>query len=231
MNMTKKGKQTAETSPHFVEEKRDIRVMGIFGPPCGGKDAQVEKLVERFGDEAPEILGCSTLIRKKLKTLSLETVQKIQEEMGEGKNVSKELLDVTAIVRDAIFEILNKSGTQVNIVLNGFPRTENQGEELLELFQEIQQSPNVDFATELVALRVPTEDLWSRAQHRGREDSVRSVFDERQTEYQGVTEALKILRNGGYEFAEVLAGNEFSPNQVFGAVQMALKKSRTEFSK
>ncbi len=99
----------------------------ILGPPGAGKGTQAKKIVEKY-----DVTHLSTgdILRQAVKDKT-EMGLKAKESMDAGKLVTDDI--VIGIIQDC----LTKGGDEKGYILDGFPRTVNQAEELGKLLKEI----------------------------------------------------------------------------------------------
>ncbi len=97
----------------------------FIAPPAAGKGTASELLVERFGYEH---ISTGDMLREAIASGS-ELGNEVKSIMEQGQLVSDEI--VIALLKEKIEEIKGKS-----FILDGFPRTLPQAEELNTIFQE-----------------------------------------------------------------------------------------------
>ncbi|QQS32815.1 MAG: adenylate kinase [Acidobacteriota bacterium] len=122
------------------------KIIVLIGAPGAGKGTQARLLEERRG--IPQI-STGDMFRE-MKTLDTPLAREVQEIMASGKLISD---DITyRIVR----ERTSKDDTQGSYVLDGYPRTAVQAEQLEELAKEQDK--------EIVAIEVdvPSDELMKR---------------------------------------------------------------------
>lgn len=120
----------------------------LLGPPGAGKGTQAERIVKEYG-----LIHISTgdMLRAAVKA-GTEMGLKAQEYMNKGALVPDEV--VIGIVRDRIAE---PDVEEKGFLLDGFPRTVGQAEELDKVLDSM--SKNIDAVVNIV---VPDKELLSR---------------------------------------------------------------------
>ncbi|MHB8841936.1 MAG: adenylate kinase [Candidatus Aquicultor sp.] len=120
----------------------------LLGPPGAGKGTQAERIVNEYG-----LIHISTgdMLRAAVKN-GTEMGLKAQEFMTAGALVPDEV--VIGIVRDRIAE---KDVEEKGFLLDGFPRTVNQADELDKVLSSL--GKNIDAVVNIV---VPDEELLNR---------------------------------------------------------------------
>jgi len=185
----------------------------IFGPPGSGKGTQAAR------------------IQDELKMSHLSTGEILRGEVAHGSEVGKEAARIMAagdlVPDDLIVRIvqgrLSRMGPEVNVLLDGFPRTLQQARALDEMLPKLGRS--IDF---VVALDVPEHVLVERLLHRaaveGRADDTREAIMERMHEYHARTEpVLEHYRRSGVPVIEVDGAGDVEG--VFGRVHDALQRA------
>ncbi len=144
----------------------------LFGPPGAGKGTQAVKIAEKFKWKH---ISTGDILRAEVRggtPLGL----KVKAVMNAGHLVSDELL---IEIMESVFV---KHKDAEGFVLDGFPRTLNQAEELGRMLQKIGQKVNL-----VLALEVNVEELAARlvrrAVEQGRKDDTEEVIKHRLVEY------------------------------------------------
>lgn len=151
----------------------------LFGPPGSGKGTQSVKLAERY-----QLAHISTgdIFRKNIANKTSLGL-KVKEVISRGELVPDELL--VAILEDAIDQLNDVNG----IILDGFPRTIQQANDLSEILK--QRGTQL---SSVIALRVNDEEivkrLLNRAKIEGRKDDTREVIENRLRVYEQQTVPL-----------------------------------------
>jgi len=151
----------------------------IIGPPGAGKGTQAVRLAETYG--IPTI-STGDIFRSNVKN---ETeLGKIAKSYMDSGNVVPDSL-TNSLVRDRLAE----PDAQKGFLLDGYPRTAQQVEELDGFLTE--QGSNLDVVIELVAdPEVVIARLLKRASEQGRSDDTEEVIRHRLTVYRDQTEPL-----------------------------------------
>lgn len=184
----------------------------IFGPPGSGKGTQAARIEREFGMS------------------HLSTGEILRSEVAHGSAVGKEAARIMAagdlVPDDLIDRIvesrLRRTDPADSVLLDGFPRTIEQGKALDAMLAELGRS--IDF---VVALDVPELLLVDRLLHRaaveGRADDTREAIMERMHEYHSRTAAvLDHYRQSGVPVAEVDGVGDV--DEVFGRVREAIER-------
>lgn len=147
----------------------------FVGPPGAGKGTQAERIVAKYG-----LLHLSTgdMLRA-ARDAKTPVGVKAEEYMSAGKLVPDEV--IIAI----IVERLGQPDTQRGYLLDGFPRTVVQAEELDKCLAE--RGEKLDVVLELA---VPEEELFTRLASRGRADDKPEVIRQRLVAYHDLTAPL-----------------------------------------
>ena len=151
----------------------------IFGPPGSGKGTQASRIQQEF-----EMTHLSTgeILRKEVAKGS-DIGTEAQRIMAAGDLVPDDLMDRIVQAR------LERTGSGVSVLLDGFPRTLVQAKALDAMADRLGRK--VAF---VVALDVPEAALVDRLLHRaqveGRADDTREVIMERMQEYHRRTEPV-----------------------------------------
>lgn len=100
-----------------------MEILIITGPPYSGKGTQCEILKEQLGYE--HISTGDRCRQEKLNETEVGKVMSAYEEKGD--------LVPDSIMKDLFSKILDENSSKVGIILDGYPRTEAQVDDLLEL--------------------------------------------------------------------------------------------------
>ena len=151
----------------------------LFGPPGAGKGTQAIKIAEKFGWKH---VSTGDILRAEV-SRGTPLGLKIREVMDAGHLVSDELL---IEIMESVF--INNS-TVKGFVLDGFPRTLNQAQELDLMLSRHGRSVSL-----VLALAVNEEELvrrlLKRAQDQGRKDDTEEVIKNRLVQYHHHTKPL-----------------------------------------
>lgn len=147
----------------------------FVGPPGAGKGTQAERIVAKYG-----LLHLSTgdMLRA-ARDAKTPVGVKAEEYMSAGKLVPDDV--IIAI----IVERLGQPDTDRGYLLDGFPRTVVQAEELDKCLTE--RGEKLDVVLELA---VPEEELFTRLASRGRADDNPEVIRQRLVAYRDLTAPL-----------------------------------------
>lgn len=147
----------------------------FVGPPGAGKGTQAEKIVKRYG-----LLHLSTgdMLRA-ARDARTPVGLKADQYMSAGQLVPDE------IIIDIVTERLSQDDSKSGFLLDGFPRTLVQAENLDKCLKEVGTPLDV-----VLELRVPEEELYTRLASRGRADDKPEVIRERLVAYRKQTEPL-----------------------------------------
>lgn len=143
----------------------EMRIV-LFGAPGAGKGTQAEQLVEEFG-----LLHLSTgeVLRKAIREAT-DLGVKAQAFMDRGDLVPDAV--VIGIVKEALGNLPKGKG----FVLDGFPRTLNQAEELEGFLRSVGNG-----ITRVISLEVKEEELVNRITARGVSSQAPRVDDKEET--------------------------------------------------
>ena len=155
-----------------------IRIL-LIGPPGAGKGTQAALLAQHFGIPA---ISTGAIFRENVRTetpLGLEA----KAFMDRGEYVPDSLTN--ALVRDR----LNQDDAAAGFLLDGYPRTIDQVEELDDILEETEKKLDV-----VVQLTADSEELLrrlsGRAQEQGRSDDTPEVIKRRLDVYEEQTAPL-----------------------------------------
>ena len=151
----------------------------LIGPPGAGKGTQAVKLAETFGIPA---ISTGDIFRENVKN-ETELGKQAKAFMDRGEYVPDSLTN--ALVRDRLTWDDAKNG----FLLDGYPRTEDQVNELDEILKDADQSLNA-----VVLITADTDEvvrrLLNRAQEQGRADDTEDVIRRRLEVYAEQTAPL-----------------------------------------
>ncbi|MCX6267727.1 MAG: adenylate kinase [Bacteroidetes bacterium] len=151
----------------------------LFGPPGAGKGTQAVKIAETFGWKH---VSTGDILRAEV-SQGTPLGLKVKSVMEAGHLVSDELL---IEIMESVFL---KNSTVKGFVLDGFPRTINQAEELDKMLLKHGQK-----VTQVLALEVDEDELvkrlLKRALEQGRKDDTEEVVKNRLVQYHHHTKPL-----------------------------------------
>lgn len=147
----------------------------FLGPPGAGKGTQAKQLAESLA--IPHI-STGDMLRGAI-AQKTPLGQKAQQYVDAGELVPDELLV------DLMRERLSQPDAQKGWILDGFPRTVQQGSFLDDLLQEMNQTPDY-----ILNLEVPNEELIERLLARGRKDDTQDTIRRRLEVYREQTQPL-----------------------------------------
>ena len=144
----------------------------LLGPPGAGKGTQAVQLAEHL--KVP-MLSTGEMFREASRNQT-ELGRQVEEYFQSGRLVPDEL------VEQIVFERLSQNDCQNGFLLDGFPRTVPQAENLDNWL--VQNSLSLDAVLEL---NVTREELLDRLAQRGRQDDDREIVLERLKQYDHLT--------------------------------------------
>ena len=151
----------------------------LFGPPGAGKGTQAVKIAEKFGWKH---VSTGDILRAEV-SQGTPLGLKVKSVMEAGHLVSDDLL---IEIMESVFV---KNGNVPGFVLDGFPRTLNQAQEL-----DVMLAKHGKSVTLVLALEVDEEELvkrlLKRAQEQGRLDDTEEVIKNRLVQYHHHTKPL-----------------------------------------
>jgi adenylate kinase len=151
----------------------------LFGPPGAGKGTQAVKIAGKFGWKH---VSTGDILRAEV-SQGTPLGLKVKSVMDAGHLVSDELL---IEIMESVFV---KNSSLPGFVLDGFPRTLNQAEELDVMLAKLGHS-----VTLVLALEVNEEELVARllkrSQEQGRLDDTEEVIKNRLVQYHHHTKPL-----------------------------------------
>ncbi len=151
----------------------------LFGPPGAGKGTQAVKIAEKFGWKH---VSTGDILRAEV-SQGTPLGLKVKSVMDAGLLVSDDLL---IEIMESVFV---KHAAVKGFVLDGFPRTLNQAQELDKMLLKHGQEVSL-----VVALEVDEDELVNRllkrAQDQGRKDDTAEVIKNRLVQYHHHTKPL-----------------------------------------
>jgi adenylate kinase len=128
-----------------------MEILVITGPPYSGKGTQCEILKQELGFK-----HISTGDRIRLEKEQNTDIGKIMTEYEEKGNLVPD-----SIMKNLLGRIVDENCNEVGIILDGYPRTENQVDTLIELLHEKGQTVG-----KVININVPKNELLIRAKIR-----------------------------------------------------------------
>jgi len=144
-----------------------MEILVIMGAPYSGKGTQCEVLKEILGFK--HISTGDRIRLEKQQQTEIGKTMKAYEEKGK--------LVPDAIMENLIRIIIDENIHEKGVILDGYPRTKNQVDTLLQLFQEKGEK-----ISKVINIEVPKEELLARAKKRA-ETSDRKDDKDSKTHY------------------------------------------------
>jgi len=151
----------------------------LFGPPGAGKGTQAIKIAEKFGWKH---VSTGDILRAEV-SQGTPLGLKVKAVMEAGHLVSDELL---IEIMESVFV---KNNNVKGFVLDGFPRTLKQAQELDQMLKKLGQSVSLVLALEVNEDEL-VKRLLNRAQEQGRKDDTEEVIKNRLVQYHHHTKPL-----------------------------------------
>jgi len=183
----------------------------LLGPQGAGKGTQAKRISVEYG--IPHIAS-GEILRAEMDA-GTELGKRVKDVYDRGDLVSDDLM--IELIRNR----LEQPDTESGFVLDGFPRTTVQAEELDSMFNDIGRNFSVTFA-----LQIPDEVAFDRLRRRaeleGRADDTDEAIQRRLDNYHRETEPLiEYYRTRGNL---VSIHGDRSENEVFAEIQRALEQ-------
>lgn len=168
----------AESRPVTLNKNRMFNLI-LFGPPGAGKGTQAIKIAGKFGWKH---VSTGDILRSEV-SQGTPLGLKVKAVMEAGQLVSDDLLI-------AIMESVFVNNTTVKgFVLDGFPRTLKQAQELDQMLAKHREGVSLVLALEVNEEELVTR-LLKRAQEQGRKDDTEEVIKNRLVQYHQHTKPL-----------------------------------------
>ncbi|MEI6681755.1 MAG: adenylate kinase [Bacteroidota bacterium] len=151
----------------------------LFGPPGAGKGTQAIKIAEKFGWKH---VSTGDILRAEV-SQGTPLGLKVKAVMEAGQLVSDDLL---IAIMESVFV---NNNTVRGFVLDGFPRTLKQAQELDQMLAKHRESVSLVLALEVNEAELVTR-LLKRAQEQGRKDDTEEVIKNRLVQYHNHTKPL-----------------------------------------
>ncbi len=182
----------------------------LFGPPGAGKGTQAIKIAEKFGWKH---VSTGDILRAEV-SLGTPLGLKVRAVMEAGHLVSDELL---IEIMESVF--VNNSKVK-GFVLDGFPRTLKQAQELDQMLEK-----HGETVTLVLALEVNEDELvkrlLKRAQDQGRKDDTEEVIKNRLVQYHHHTKPLIDYYINKNLYTQIFG--EGTIDQIFGQLCSVIK--------
>jgi len=151
----------------------------IFGPPGAGKGTQAIKIAEKFG------------------WIHVSTGDILRAEVGQGTTLGlkvKAVIESGVLVSDGLLieimeSVFRKNGNAGGFVLDGFPRTLKQAQELDLMLTKLGTNVSLVLSLEVDETELVNR-LLKRAQDQGRKDDTEEVIKNRLVQYHRHTKPL-----------------------------------------
>jgi adenylate kinase len=183
----------------------------LLGPQGAGKGTQAKRIADAYG--IPHIAS-GEILRSEM-AAGTQLGHRVKDVYDRGDLVSDDLMIELIKTR------LAQPDTEGGFILDGFPRTTVQAEELARMFGDIGRSFNVVFALQIPD-EVALERLRKRAEIEGRADdtdeSIRRRLENYHRETKPLVEHYRVRGN------LVPVHGERSENEVFAEIQSALEQ-------
>ncbi|MDP4281605.1 MAG: adenylate kinase [Bacteroidota bacterium] len=156
-----------------------MNILVLFGPPGAGKGTQAVKIAEKYGWKH---VSTGDILRAEV-SQATPLGLKVKSSMESGQLVSDELLI------QIMESVLLKNKEIPGFVLDGFPRTINQAQELDKMLQRLGWG-----ISRIISLNVNEDELVKRllirAKEQGRKDDTEEVIKNRLVQYHQFTKPL-----------------------------------------
>ena len=196
----------------------------LFGPPGAGKGTQAKQIVEKYhylhlstGDLLRQEMAAGTELGKKAAEL-INRGDLVPDEVVEGmiRNKIASNRDVAGFLFDGFRNKIASNRDVAGFLFDGFPRTIAQAEALDAMLTEF--GGKVDA---VLSLTLPDELVYERILHRAqiegrKDDTDRSIIENRIATYHDKTEPLITYYKGHGNYREI-EGNDTIEN-VFAAL-------------
>jgi adenylate kinase len=183
----------------------------LLGPQGAGKGTQAKRISAEYG--IPHVAS-GEILRGEMDA-GTELGRRVKDVYDRGDLVSDDL------VIELIRARLDQPDTENGFILDGFPRTTVQAEELDAMFGEIGRSFSVVFALQIPD-GVAFERLHRRAQLEGRADDTDEAIRRRLETYHRETEPLIEYYRVRGNLVPIHGAR--SENEVFAEIQSALEQ-------
>lgn len=177
-----------QLAAHYKNNIQNMYKLIIFGPPGVGKGTQAAQIASKLG-----LFHLSTG----------EYLRKAVEEKTQLGVRAKEIIDRGELVPDEIMIGIVKEALQGNItpdgfILDGFPRTIKQAEELETIFEELEHKDIT-----ILSLNADNDEIVRRLLKRGRSDDTEETIKNRLDVYEKTTEPVLSFYNGKHKIITI----------------------------
>ncbi|MFA5074486.1 MAG: nucleoside monophosphate kinase [Candidatus Babeliales bacterium] len=148
-NKDNESKDKIDTKGNLMQKMQPKTIFSFFGAPGSGKGTLAEQAVEKLG-----FLSLSTgdLLRENI-SRGTEIGKKVKNYLDKGQLVPDDL--ITDMVQNWLIE---KKETGKSIILDGFPRTKEQTQSLIDIINK--NLP--EYKLRVIALDIPEEEIIAR---------------------------------------------------------------------
>jgi adenylate kinase len=173
----------------------------IFGPPGVGKGTQAAQIASKL---SLFHLSTGEYLRKAVEEKT-ELGIKAKEIIDKGELVPDELM--IGIVKEALLRNITSDG----FILDGFPRTIKQAEELEKIFEELGHKDIT-----ILSLNADSDEIIRRLLKRGRSDDTEETIKNRLEVYGKTTEPVLSYYNGKHKIININGLGEIE--EIYGRI-------------
>jgi adenylate kinase len=183
----------------------------LLGPQGAGKGTQAKRIAAEY--DIPHVAS-GEILRAEMQA-GTPLGRRVKDVYDRGDLVSDELM--IELIRTR----LGQTDTDAGFILDGFPRTTVQAEELDQMFNDIGRNFSVVFALQIPD-EIAYERLRKRAEIEGRADDTDEAIRRRLDNYHRETEPLIEYYRVRGNLVPIHGGR--SENEVFAEIQSALEQ-------